>query len=97
MIKRIIGLSIMGVGIIIGGYFSIYYSLIDNPTMLLILSVIITIIFILGLFILILDRREKRLKKEKKIILQMIKNARAAQERQTYSGAFDDLKRRRMY
>jgi len=97
MIKRLIGLSILGLGLILGGYFSIYFSLIDNPTMLLILSVVIATLFVLGIFILLLDAKERKLKKEKKIILEMIKKARVAQERQTYSGAFDDLKRRRMY
>ncbi len=97
MIKRIIGLSIIVLGIIIGGYFSIYFSLIDNPTMLLTLSAIIVTLLILGLFVLYIDARERKIKKEKRIILEMIKKARVAQERQTYSGAFDDLKRRKMY
>ena len=97
MIKRLIGLSILGLGLILGGYFSIYFSLIDSPTMLLILSLVIASLFVLGIFVLILDAREKKLKKEKKKILEMIKKARTAQERQTYSGAFDDLRRRRMY
>lgn len=97
MIKRLIGLSILGLGLILGGYFSIYFSLIDSPTMLLILSLVIASLFVLGIFVLILDARERKLKKEKKIILEMIKKARIAQERQTYSGAFDDLRRRRMY
>ena len=97
MLKRLVGLSILGLGIILGGYFSIYFSLIDNPTMLLILSVVITTLFVLGIFVLFLDTRERKLKKEKRIILEMIKKARVAQERQSYSGAFDDLKRRRMY
>ena len=97
MIKRLIGLSILGMGLVLGGYFSIYFSLIDNPTMLLILSVVIASLFVLGIFILIVDARERKLKNEKKIILEMIKKARTAQERQTYSGAFDDLRRRRMY
>ncbi|MCC7573427.1 MAG: hypothetical protein KO464_08565 [Candidatus Methanofastidiosum sp.] len=97
MIKRIIGLSIIGLGLMLGGYFSIYFSLIDNPTMLLTLSTIIVTIFILGLVLLYIDARERKIKKEKRIILEMIKKARVAQERQTYSGAFDDLKRRKMY
>jgi phosphate/sulfate permease len=97
MIKRIIGISILGLGLILGGYFSIYFSLIDNPTMLLVLSVVIASLFVLGIFLLILDARERKVKNEKKIILEMIKKARTAQERQSYSGAFDDLRRRGMY
>ena len=97
MIKRIAGLSILGLALIIGGYFSVYFSLIGSPSMLLILSIIITILFVLGLFILILDSKERKLNKEKKIILEMIKKARVAQERQEYTGAFDDLRKRRMY
>ena len=38
MIKRIIGLSIMGLSLIMGSYFSIYFSLIGNQMMLLTLS-----------------------------------------------------------
>ncbi|NYT03957.1 MAG: hypothetical protein GKC00_04525 [Candidatus Methanofastidiosa archaeon] len=97
MIKRLIGISILGLGLILGGYFSVYFSLIDDPAMLLILSVVIASLFILGIFLLILDARERKLKNEKKIILEMIKKARVAQERQSYSGAFDDLRRRGMY
>lgn len=98
MIKRIIGFSVIGLAIILGGYFSIYFSLFDSPTMLLILAVVITTLFILGFFLLYLDAKERKIKKEKKIILEMIKKARVAQERQQpYSGAFDDLKKRRMY
>ena len=97
MLKRLIGLSILGLGLILGGYFSIYFSLIDNPTMLLVLSVVIAILFVLGIFVLILDSQERKLKNEKKIVLEMIKKARVAQERQTYSGAFDDLRRKGMY
>ena len=97
MIKRLIGLSILGLGLILGGYFSIYFSLIDNPAMLLMLSVVIATLFILGIFVLLLDSRERKLKNEKKIILEMIKKARVAQERQSYSGAFDDLRRKGMY
>ena len=97
MLKRLIGISILGLGLILGGYFSIYFGLIDNQTMLLVLSALIATLFVLGIYVLILDSRESKLKKEKKIILEMIKKARIAQERQSYSGAFDDLKRRRMY
>ena len=97
MIKRLIGLSIMGLGLVLGGYFSIYFSLIDNPTMLLVLTAVIATLFTLGLFVLFLDNRERKIKKQKTIILEMIKKARVTQERQTYSGAFDDLKRRKMY
>lgn len=97
MIKRLIGISIMALGIIIGSYFSIYFSLINDPTMLLVMSLSVIVLFLFGLFILVQDRKERKFKKEKKIILEMMKKARIAQERQTYSGAFDDLKRRRMY
>ncbi len=98
MIKRITGLSVIGLGIILGGYFSIYFSLFDNPTMLLILAAVIAALFVLGFFLLFLDARERKINKEKKIILEMIKKARVAQERQqSYSGAFDDLKKRKMY
>lgn len=97
MLKRLIGISILGLGLVLGGYFSIYFSLIDNQTMLLVLSALIATLFVLGIYVLILDSRESKLKKEKKIILEMIKKARIAQERQSYSGAFDDLKRRRIY
>ncbi len=97
MLKRLIGISILGLGLILGGYFSIYFGLIDNQRMLLVLSALIATLFVLGIYVLILDSRESKLKKEKKIILEMIKKARIAQERQGYSGAFDDLKRRRIY
>lgn len=97
MLKRLIGISILGLGLVLGGYFSIYFGLIDNQTMLLVLSGLIATLFVLGIYVLILDSRESKLKKEKKIILEMIKKARIAQERQSYSGAFDDLKRRRIY
>jgi len=97
MLKRLIGISILGLGLILGGYFSIYFGLIDNQTMLLVLSALIATLFVLGIYVLILDSRESKLKKEKKIILEMIKKARIAQERQSYSGAFDDLRRKRMY
>lgn len=97
MIKRLIGLSILGLALLLGGYFSIYFSLIDSPSMLLILSVVIATLFVLGIFVLFLDARERKLKKEKRIILEMIKKARVAQERQSYSGAFDDLRKRKMY
>lgn len=94
MIKRIIGISVLGLGLIIGGYFSVYFSLINSPTMLLLLSFIIALIFILGIYILIIDSKERQLKNEKKIILEMVKKARVAQERQNYCGAFDDLRKR---
>jgi len=97
MLKKLIGISILGLGLILGGYFSIYFGLIDNQTMLLVLSALIATLFILGIYVLILDSRERKLKKEKKIILEMIKKARVAQERQSYSGAFDDLRRKRIY
>jgi hypothetical protein len=97
MIKRIIGLSIIGLSLVLGGYFSIYFSLVDDQMMLLMLSGITTILFIFGLFILLLDRKERKLKKEKKIILEMIKRSRAAQERQAYPGVSDDLMRRKIY
>jgi len=97
MLKRLIGISILGLGLILGGYFSIYFGLIDNQTMLLVLSALIATLFVLGIYVLILDSRESKLKKEKKIILEMIKKARIAQERQSYSGAFDDLRRKRIY
>ena len=73
MIKRIIGLSIMGLSLIMGSYFSIYFSLIGNQMMLLTLSGVTIVLFIFGLLILLLDRKERKLKKEKKIILEMIK------------------------
>ena len=97
MLKKLIGISILGLGLILGGYFSIYFGLIDNQTMLLVLSALIATLFILGIYVLILDSRERKLKKEKKIILEMIKKARVAQERQSYSGPFDDLRRKRLY
>ena len=97
MIKRLIGISILGLGLILGGYFSIYFGLINNQTMLLVLSALIATLFALGIYVLILDSQERKLKKEKKVILEMIKKARAAQERQSYSGAFDDLRRKGMY
>ena len=65
--------------------------------MLLVLSGLIATLFAFGIYVLILDGREKKLKKEKKVILEMIKKARVAQERQSYSGAFDDLRRKGMY
>ena len=97
MIKRIIGILVICLGMIIGSYFSIYFSLIDNQTMLLVLALAIAILFVLGIFIIYLDSREKKLKKEKKILLEMIKKTRATQEKQNYSGTFDDLRRRKIY
>ncbi|HPC81535.1 MAG: hypothetical protein GX941_02890 [Candidatus Methanofastidiosa archaeon] len=97
MIKRIIGLSIMGLSLIMGSYFSIYFSLIGNQMMLLTLSGVTIVLFIFGLLILLLDRKERKLKKEKKIILEMIKKARVAQERQIYPKPPDDLMRGKIY
>lgn len=97
MIKRLIGISILGLGLILGGYFSIYFGLINNQTMLLVLSALIATLFALGIYVLILDSQERKLKNEKKVILEMIKKARVAQERQSYSGTFDDLRRKGMY
>ena len=66
MIKRIIGLSIMGLSLIMGSYFSIYFSLIGNQMMLLTLSGVTIVLFIFGLLILLLDRKERKLKKRRK-------------------------------
>ena len=56
MIQRLIGIFIIAMGIVFGSYFSIYFSLIDDPMMLLVLSLIIATLFALGVSVLVIDK-----------------------------------------
>ncbi|NMC60529.1 MAG: hypothetical protein GYA51_14265 [Candidatus Methanofastidiosa archaeon] len=97
MIKRVVGIFALCLGFALGSYYTVYFSFFGNESMLLLLSLIVIALFVLGVFVLKLDSKERKLKKEKKIVLEMIKKARIAQERQVYTGVFDDLRKRRMY
>jgi len=97
MIKRVIGICILVLGVILGGYFSIYFSAINKPAMLLTLSLLISFIFLIGIYVLVLDSKERETKKQKKIVLEMIKKTRVAQERQNYYESLDELRKKRIY
>jgi len=96
MLQRLIGIFIIAMGIVFGSYFSIYYSLIDDPMMLLVLSLIIATLFALGVSVLVIHKKERKLKKEKKILVEMLKKTKASQG-QNYTGVLEDMRRKRVY
>jgi len=45
----------------------------------------------------VLDSKERETRKQKKIVLEMIKKTRVAQERQNYYESLDELRKKRIY